>query len=480
MSEHYEDLLGLNRPEYAGSGEGILSALAWSLVSNAEQYDANVFEFAQNGSPRKKKFKVIETRVNDATQVAQSANANRIVFPELNGLDVAFLDAFRGVLPAKALSFPAVPLVANAALLQNPQGFKGKKNPANYAAIVEQLYCLGAGEKVATNAAASRWYSSLARQEDIRVLRCLNGLAEKCGPTTSGGKVTKPVVAPVPSKSLRLAPDWIRGYRNTPFQWFYRSWNSFCDPTWLDVLPRRRWADWATCLLRTALGTCYLWEARFYRELAKTLAGRQTMDSFNGNMELLAWPGREAKVSARDVNTRIRQDIAIGDQVRKEISDLLAESPETRPSLDQASLQEIVSYLESRLKLRETNPFALMLSEEVKGEAPNTRETVVYSLQCRAETGVDADYYSLLARRSRRYLVVEPGPEWIVVIASMVAGAPGQPTTLHHIRRELECLGLRPNRTVLVAELERAGLARNSHDADEALEVIAAFEGGLQ
>jgi hypothetical protein len=454
--------------------------LAWSLVQNAQHYDANVYEFAQNGAPKKKTSKAIETRSTGATQVTQLAKANGIAFPSLNGLEVAFLDAFRGVLPTDAKSFPAIPLVANAALLQNPEGVLGKDNPANYAAIVEQLYCLGAGKKVPSNAAASRWYSSLAREENIRVLRCLNGLAEKCGPTKSGGVVAAPVVDPAPSTSLHLAPEWIRGYRNTPFQWFYRSWNSFCEPTWLDVLPRRRWADWATCLLRTALGTCYLWEARFYHELAKTLAGRQTLENLGGNMELLAWSGRAAKVSARDVNTRLRQDIAIGEQVRKEISDLLAGSPMTGPSLAEASLKEVVSYLQSMLKPNEPNPFAMMLSEEVKAEAKNTRETVVYSLQCRAETGVDADYYSLLARRSRRYLVVEPGPEWIVVIASMATGAPGQPTTLHHIRRELECLGLRPNRTVLVAELERAGLARNSHDADEALEVIAAFEGGLQ
>ena len=478
MDTSLEDFIGLNRPEYAGSGEAVLSSLAWSLVKNAEGFDPNIYESAQEGNGKARKFEVFPTRRNGAAKVVEAARCEGITFGNFTGIEDAFLDVFRGVLPAKAVSIPAVPIVASAAFLQDTRGAKGKKNPANYAQIIERFYCLGSSAAVQKDASAQAWYAVLSAGERIHVLKVLESLAKQMGPTREKGNVVEsPSLIPPGHSDLWSSPRWIHDL-NTPFHWFHRSWNNFCKLSWRNALPRRRWADWATCLLRTALGMCYLWEARFYRELARSLATGAEAEALplGGHSELLNWIGHDAKVSVRDVSTRIRQDIAIADKARKEVNQLLPSEDDRRREILNMTYTELVAFLRAEVSKADQNPFSAMLTEEVKGEAPNTRETVVYSLQCRSETGADADYYSLLARRSRRYLVVEPGPEWIVVIASMAAGEPGIPTTLGGVNKELKSLGLNPPREVLVGELERAGMARSSHDADEAIEVVPAFE----
>ena len=112
---------------------------------------------------------------------------------------------------------------------------------------------------------------------------------------------------------------------------------------------------------------------------------------------------------------------------------------------------------------------------DLKPSAKNTLETVRYLLLCRQVHGEDADFYGLLARHGRRWAVVEPGPEWIVVFASLSAKQPGGWANLRQLKDSLKELGLSPSRETVVQELERAGLSRSSHDADDGIDVAAGF-----
>ena len=109
--------------------------------------------------------------------------------------------------------------------------------------------------------------------------------------------------------------------------------------------------------------------------------------------------------------------------------------------------------------------------------ANTTWEGIRYSLLVRLPAGPDADHYGLLRSVGRRYLVVQPANEWIAVVASLTAPAPGAPTTVGSVQRSLYDLGLRPQPRDLITLLARAGMARGSADADQAVVVQAAYGG---
>ena len=61
------------------------------------------------------------------------------------------------------------------------------------------------------------------------------------------------------------------------------------------------------------------------------------------------------------------------------------------------------------------------------------------------------------------------------MIASLACDKPGGTTTLGAVKERLNYLGLKPDNSELLHELEKAGLARGSADADEAIQVRSAF-----
>lgn len=468
------ELLPLNRPEYSGSTETILSALAWYLAQDPDSYDPLVFEMAQDTSGKKRRFKITPTRQNGRAAVVSTLQTAGISFPPSPGLEDAVLDAFRGVIPPKALSYPALPLVQAAAFLQNPRGIKGKQNPANYAQIIEQMYALGASEP-APSGAAAKWFAILSAPEANPLFTGLNILAGGMVPAKDGTRDKVPVRQGPHEPFVLSRPGWMQN-APTPFVWFHQAWNTFCTPAWRDALPRRRWCDWASCIIRTAMGMGYLWEAQLYRDICEHLSS-PSLQPFTLPIarELLKWTARDEAISTRDVNSRIRQIVSTGHAARAQFMSFYESALITNPELPHAAIPDILAAVGLEMGAVTPNPFLEILSEAKRTDGPNTWETVVYSLQCRAETGIDADFYSLITRRSRRFLVVEPGPEWLVVLASLTAGAPGRCTTLGQVKRNLAMLGLFPSRETLVKELEQAGLAGSSHDSDDALEVVSAF-----
>ncbi len=109
--------------------------------------------------------------------------------------------------------------------------------------------------------------------------------------------------------------------------------------------------------------------------------------------------------------------------------------------------------------------------------ANNQKEFVRYLLLERSSDDdfVDqADFY-YLARSNSRHLWFHSGPEWLVVVTSLLCESPGGHCTLGSLLQDLSCLGVAVDRSTLVGLLEEAGLSTDSPDADNALVIRSGF-----
>jgi len=104
----------------------------------------------------------------------------------------------------------------------------------------------------------------------------------------------------------------------------------------------------------------------------------------------------------------------------------------------------------------------------------NLWEATKYALLARGTSDQNPDYYGVL-HANGRYLTVDPGTEWVAVVASLACEVPGGATDVGTVLDSLEKLGMRPELSDLVALLERAGMARGSADADRGVMVESAF-----
>ena len=86
-----------------------------------------------------------------------------------------------------------------------------------------------------------------------------------------------------------------------------------------------------------------------------------------------------------------------------------------------------------------------------------------------------ADFYYLARTNSRRHVWYQPGPEWLVVVTSLLCERPTGQTTLGALVNDLGALGIRVDRSVLIGLLEDAGLSTDSPDADDALVIRSGF-----
>ena len=109
--------------------------------------------------------------------------------------------------------------------------------------------------------------------------------------------------------------------------------------------------------------------------------------------------------------------------------------------------------------------------------ANNQKEFVRYLVLPRSSDDdlIDqADFY-YLARSNSRHTWFHPGPEWLVVVTSLLCEGPGGHCTLGSLLENLASLGVRVDRSVLVGLLEEAGLSTDSPDADNALVIRSGF-----
>lgn len=489
----------LNRPEYAVNPESLLSALAWKVYDDLGHEPGAkalkekkpvgfIYRRETKRQPRNVPITKTSPELADLVEFFDELKDKGLGLPPGEGDDglVAKFIArgIEGVRPAKAKGVAVTPLVKSLAFYQNGRGAQAKENPPNFAKIIERLYCLGSDGPVSDREASSLWYKQLSAGGDRGFFRLLDA-------TFGSWAQAKEWVEGIPAEQEEPElepnfeiPRWLVGER-TPFTWFNKSWKVFCSPEWRNALPHQRWSDWGSCLIRTALGLGFLWESRFYSELGRWLLDSETeegLDSiFQTRWDLLYWLPATSGLSTRDQFRRIKGVVYRGTVVRAFLKTLIEDEDVGEVKDKKHDLVEIGKWLKEKCEPGTDRYRELEASyqdpESADGArtANNTFETILYNLNSRQDFGRGADFYGFLVTRSRRFRVVEPGKEWIVVIASLLAKKPKGNTLLRDLRQELSELCLEVGRDTLIEELERAGLTRSAHDADDAIIVQSGF-----
>ncbi|WP_417414649.1 hypothetical protein [Hoeflea sp.] len=480
-------LLGLNRPEYPPSRELFMSELAWSVdraVKNSEkkpdlagyaygELSARAktgFEFTQP-RPGTEKFEQLCSVLVDGRKARDRDDAARMVSILLKELEAPYSN--------KALRSAATPLGVETALLQDLRGITGKKNPANLALNLEKMYALGGGK---TSVAAS-WTSAVMSSSGGGLPAWIRDFYAIVAPGDIEA-VVETVKQHGPSHAVPdlRQPRWLP--KNTPYTWFAAAWDNLCQRGWADQMPRRRWTDWASCVARTALASGFMFEMHLYRRLcAALITNEEAGDAVRAMMEdsnrLFGWDDLMQK-SAADVGPVIRQLADAGSACMKVVNELASNDESGVPSFahfddDVNGLAAWISAAREACKNRPgfEQEVGNALSAKKSGTANNTWETIRYSLLSRSSDG-EQDLYALL-KSAGRYTWVEPGQEWLVTISSLEAAGPRQLSRMTDLTSALAAIGIDASQRTLVSRLENYGLARSSHDADDALEIMPGF-----
>jgi hypothetical protein len=257
---------------------------------------------------------------------------------------------------------------------------------------------------------------------------------------------------------------------------------------WKDAMPRRRWVDWANCLSRSALGTSYIFEMNFYYQAVLSIVSKDEPDmlmqsALTRKAPFFLWDA-SSSISSRDVASKIKRICERGTAARHFIQEAVKDEQDPCPIpahyLDTHDgltrwVKDARKWVANDVSGDKKDSIRRAISGLANRAARNMQETIVYALLDRGRAGVNEDLYSLLKKRGSRYTIVEPGQEWFVVVSSMQASDSRRTTRVADVIGALESLGIRTGYNTIVKELERAGLGRTSHDADDAIEVVAAF-----
>lgn len=474
------DFPDLKRPQYPSSPEILLSALAWSVIPRNDGSSGAGLIYRRRASRAQHGVVIEQTMPRGETLVAfrDALQSNGLVVASgelpLAAAEAA-ADALLGVQPTKGVGYSSSAIGLCGALLQDPKGGLATQNPPNFANLINSMYALGGVD--GDHTAASRWfgvarhYSAGGKLEILE--RSLADTTLKRFLRVESWPPTEP--EPVDISLAEKPPVWwstevIDLGVGTPFSWFRSSWDRLCSPAWYGALPPRRWAGWAVCVLRSALGFSFLWEANFYLQLARGIA-----DKDRDSRTVARWalsptsplvPYQRGGVAQMDVMPSIKRLLTQGLACRKAVLDA-ARSLKSQP----ATLADLVE----DLRAIDTRAIRLALGGGGdKSGLPNLIETVRYSLLARS-TADEPDHYGLLKVVSRNYTHVSPAPEWIVVMSAMTASSPTDVIRLGDVQRSLEDLGFKPRIDFLRGELERAGLCASASDGDEGIEINLGF-----
>jgi|GEM_PF-3204748 len=478
----------LNRPEYVPYPEGLLSDMYWSIfevagwrAGDGGGAKARGLIYDADGQTGGLNWTLESTRPGpDISKWKDGLRRSSLAVVD-NGDPIAeaITASLLGIRSKQARRRPATPLSPNIGLLQNRIGIMAKARPQNISEIIEEMYRLGAAsgpESVTeTDSACGRLGRAAARRLDSDdFLRTIDE-AVRLG-IFPQEKVNRRAVGEEGAVTHRencLPP-------NNPFVWFHRSWSRLTSDVWVDALPARRWADWATAVLRTAIGFGFLWEMYWYESIARHILGVGRTGAADHSLAtiwvstrarpVMDWEPSSSSVERRDVSSSMKALVEKGVAIRLVLDEMIGEDSEE-------TVDEAVRRLAGDSDARDDLERALQREGGATGSAKNFWEAVRYSLGIRDESGSFPDYYGVLRKRGRRYLLIDPETEWVAVIASLTCGIPSDRSTLREVRNELSCLGLQPSVSELVLQLERAGLARSSPDADDAVYVEAAYGG---
>lgn len=516
-----DNLVPLKRPEYAKQTEALLTDLLWRSSGSSH--------FAGSSAGRASHFEALQAR----SRIADHAPLERLVprktrtgskkltetFPlaakveldtllRADGVNLELVEALLESITAPRSrgirSIACVPVYLDALVFQTLHGLVNKQNPANVADIIETVGWLGgAGARgdvaraylVAAGQAANERLGRSPVEEMIArlagtVWESLGALSEGEGRHETWPEWSSPSAVEESQSSLAkglLEESPLKRCR-TPFSWFWEKWSTLCDVEagWYEVLPPRRFIDWALCLLRTGLAFAYLWEADFYLRLhacaADRAAGRAVEPSLRSMRSFLVEGPILAKLEPRtvpavqkDIWPGIRTHLARGYVARERLQSLAAKSTYA-PSWDEGDVFEVLREWVEHTARGGLEDYEQNLETEAR-TAKNQREFVRYLLQQRSaedDSRDQTDLYYLLERNSQSTWF-DPGPEWIVVNASLLCRKPSSNCTLGQVIRDLSQLGIQVERSVVTRLLEEAGMSTDSPDADEALVVYSGF-----
>lgn len=486
------DFFGLPRPQYPPAPELLISSLAWCMTELGRP-PPKITEIENQGivyqrvpQPKHSKRLLQEmapARGGDAWNRVEGMLISTLALQQgdVEKATEILVEDLVGNVPPKAHSRAVIPFNAHVALMQDSRGMLGVDNPPNLALVIQRMFVLGGGKGGAAQHLAQAFTHIYDQGQDDWL--------EKATETMVPNEIALAASELLKKQSdceqgRERPPDWLRDIPS-PFRWFAASWQNLMDNDWKDKMPRRRWVDWATCVLRTALGTGYMFEMSFYYRLVLSLTSddtpRDAAEKILGTaVTFFPWESF-ASISTRDVASRMNKTCDRGMACRSLLQDWIVDNPEPCPSpllyLDADGLARWIKDARDWLASSDKDAHRDAMRQAIAGaaEAKNMRETISYSLVDRGKAGVSEDLYSLLNKRGPRYTVVEPGQEWLVVVSSLQAKNAGGRTRVVDVIGALEELGVKTGYNTIVRELERAGLARTSHDADDAIEVVAAF-----
>ncbi|GAA3404674.1 hypothetical protein [Pseudarthrobacter polychromogenes] len=469
VAEAQHLLLPFNRPEYFSVPEALLSSLAWrayEIASEADvrkpvglMYKADAKETQYLSlRPTKPGGAAAESLGYELKRRALNTAASDLLLGE------AVASSVMGIRIEKTGNQPASPMTPALALMQDPRGVLVKKGPPDFGAIIESLFTVGHGPDGPAASATQLWLRAADQRLTLDPL--LDVIDASMMSTVFDGRCSRRASSPISEESV----DWCGFYPETPYEWFAKSWVALTSKEWVEVLPARVWVDWATTVLRLAMGLGFLWEYAWYEALGTAIIQNSVPDTFEELRATvrapLPWQSSRSSVSVRDVGSTIKWRISRGERIRKSLKERLNEL---------GGHQDAMDFLRDAAA---SEDFRRSLAAEVaeKKEAGKlVWETVKYGLQVRESSGPYTDYYGILKTRGRRYLVIDPGTEWIAVVASLTCGKPRSQCNVGEVLRDLTILGMRPELGDLVSLLERAGMARGSADADHAVIVESAF-----
>ncbi|MFP3578737.1 hypothetical protein SB659_04015 [Arthrobacter sp. SIMBA_036] len=462
-------ILPFNRPEYFSVPEALLSALAWRAYGSApDQEQGKALGLMYKAQAKETQYLTLRpTKPEEGAAQALGAQLRgRGISTSASDrlLGDAVSSSVTGIRIEKTGNQPSSPMTPALALMQNPRGVLVKQGPPDFGAIIESLFAVGHPVGGPAMSATELWLRASDQRLELDPL--LKSIDASMMSTVFQDKYHRLDVFPIAEDSV----DWCGLYPGTPYEWFAKSWQALTSKEWVEALPARVWVDWATTVLRLAMGLGFLWEYSWYEALGSVIVRDSVPDTFEELRGMvrspLPWQSSRSSISVRDVGATIKGRISRGERVRRSLKERIKEVEGDKNAIE---------FLRSSAANSDFRQFLAAEITDKKEAGKLVWETVKYGLQVREASGPFTDYYGILKTRGRRYLVIDPGTEWIAVVASLACGAPGTQCNVGDVLRDLTILGMRPELGDLVSLLERAGMARGSADADHAVIVESAF-----
>ena len=464
--------LRLPRPQYVSVPEALITSLAWSSFSIEEPdiEDKRKIALVYRMLPRARESRTlayVQTMPQEAIllEFAEQLEEQGVqAESDRATLAAAVVEDLGGVMAGKGGLQAAIPMTPALGMMQNMRGLQAAANPPAIDKILERMFALGSADR--SEGVAALWKKAASHRCAVDPLAVAIDKALQASVLTSA-------LEPRPSVEMSTGKGLLA---QTPYGWFNSVWRTVTNEEWVEALPARVWVDWASTILRLTLGCGYLWEGAWYETIARRVVSGEIPDEWNELVssvpDTLPWLPRAAGTSVRDVAAPIGWRVRRGELARVVITEWLESTQQSKGMSAMECMAAMAADPELVRKLIDA-----LGSRERTGSANNLWEAIKYALKIRAISGPNADHYGLLGG-SGRYLVPTPGHEWTAAVASLACERPGGHTNVGRLQGELGRLGLRPPLSELIWLLERAGMARGSADADQGVEITAAFGEG--